>query len=91
MDKHHYYLNREMIGKYVLGEIDGENRQLVVRASKTSDVSSNPKELKRLGIKGLYNQEMTFEDYLSALLKEARSERRWAMLKAKSTKWELVA
>src|SRR4051794_26566278 len=36
IDKRHYYLSREMIGKYVLVEIDGENRQLVVRASKTS-------------------------------------------------------
>jgi hypothetical protein len=88
IDKRHYYINREMVGKYVMVEIDGESRQLVVRANKTS---LSLKEIKRLPIKGLYNQEMVFEDYLQVLMKEARSERRLAIFKAKSKMAELAA
>ncbi len=80
IDKHHYYLRRELRGKYVMVEIDGTNRQLIVSQGK----SSGSPELKRLEIKGLYGQEMTFEDYLKVIMKEARSERRLAMLKARN-------
>ena len=70
---------------------------MVVRTntSKTStvSVSSNLKEFKRLAIKGLYNLEMTFDDYLTVLLKEARSEKHLTRLKARNlrTKTELAA
>lgn len=89
IDKRHYYLNREMVGKYVIVEIDGEGRQIVVKAGKSSVASS--KEVKRLPIKGLYNQEMVFDDYLQVIMKEARSERRLAIFKAKNRMADLAA
>jgi hypothetical protein len=76
VDKHHYYLNKQLAGKHVQVELDGKNRQLVVRQEQ--------QELKRLKIKGLYGGELPFEKYAELIVREARSERRLAQMRARA-------
>jgi hypothetical protein len=76
VDKHHYHCGKELAGKYVQAEVDGEQGQLVVW--------EGPQELKRLKLKGLIGGELSYEEYLKVRLKEAQSERRLASLRARA-------
>jgi hypothetical protein len=76
VDKHHYYLKKELAGKHVQVELDGKARQLVVKLDQ--------QKLKRLTIKGLYGGELPFEQYAAIIVREARSERRLAQMRARA-------
>ena len=49
VDKHHYYVGKELAGKYVQAEVDGTQGQLVFW--------SEQREVKRVAIKGLIGME----------------------------------
>lgn len=76
VDKAHYYLKKELAGKHVQVELDGAARQLVVKLEQ--------QEVKRLAIKGLYGGELAFGEYAAQIVREARSERRVAELRARA-------
>lgn len=69
-------MNRELVGKYVMIEVDGLLKRLVVTDAR------NFQPVKRLNLKGVYNCEMSFEDYLVTITREPRSERRLASFRA---------
>jgi len=76
IDKQHYYIGKEWVGKYVQAEVVASSGELVIW---------NEKEVvKRVGIKGLHRQEVSYEEYVTLMLKEARSERRLAALRARA-------
>ena len=76
IDKQHYYIGKEWVGKYVQAEVVASSGELVIW---------NEKEvIKRVGIKGLQRQEVNYEGYVTLMLKEARSERRLAALRARA-------
>jgi transposase InsO family protein len=68
LDKRHYYLGREHAGQRVVLVVDAQSKELVVYHHHTL--------IKRLPIKGLYRQTLSLEEWRTALLAEARSERR---------------
>lgn len=65
-----YYIGRDYQGCRVAVEIDAEHRQFVVHQGSNI--------IKRIDIKGLYQQTISFEEYLSLICEEARVE--WRLL-----------
>ncbi|NWJ47611.1 MAG: hypothetical protein HXX08_17280 [Chloroflexi bacterium] len=76
VDKHHYYVGKELAGKYVQAEVDGVQGQLVFW--------NEQREVKRVAIKGLIGQELGYEEFLKLRLKEAKSERRLAGMRTRA-------
>ena len=66
IDKHRYYIQRELAGHYLTCQLDAERRVFVVFAGG--------KAIKTLPIKGLCDQPMEFGDYLEMMMKEAEAE-----------------
>ena len=75
MDKHHYYIRRELKGRTVLLQIDAPNRQL--------EVLLGDELIKTIPLKGLHQQLMPFEAYLSLIRVEAISEWRLYLQRTK--------
>jgi hypothetical protein len=82
VDKHHYYLKKELAGQYVMVEIEAVKRELVVSQGK----ASGSEEIRRMPIKGLVGGVVSFEEYVKLMLTEARSERRLAALRARAAR-----
>jgi hypothetical protein len=68
IDKHRYYVRRELAGRYVICQLDTHGRVIEVRLGG--------KVIKTMPIKGLYNEPLEFGLYLELMLKEAEAERR---------------
>lgn len=70
VDKHCYYLHRDLCGQRIVLQVDAKAREFVVKQGQ--------KTLKRLPIKGLHGGILPFDEYLLWIQKEAISEwRRW--------------
>ncbi len=76
LDKFHYYLDRAMAGKYVNLELDPASGEIMVRREQTL--------IRRLKLKGLVREEMSFEEYVRQMVREARSERRLAAMRRRA-------
>jgi hypothetical protein len=78
LDQRMYYVRQALKGQYVTVVVDASHRQLVVEHNK--------QPIKRIPIKGLYNEVLTFEDFYSAMQTEARTHwrritrRRWVTM-----------
>ena len=68
IDKHRYYVRRELAGRYVICQLDTHCRVFEMRLGG--------KVIKTMPIKGLYNEPLEFGLYLELMLKEAAAERR---------------
>jgi hypothetical protein len=66
IDKHRYYIRRELAGRYVVCQLDA-HRQVF-------DVMFNKQFIKSMPIKALYGEAIEFGDYLELMLKEAEAE-----------------
>ena len=75
LDKRHYYIRRELKGRTVLLQIDAPNRQL--------EVLLGDELIKTIPLKGLHQQPMSFEAYLSLIRAEAVSEWRRYLQRSK--------
>jgi hypothetical protein len=64
VDNRSYYVKRALRGQYVTVLVDAPHRQLVIEHRRCS--------IKRIPIKGLYNELLSFETYLDAIREEAR-------------------
>jgi len=73
IDRHEYYINRQLAGRYIVVRLDGH--------AKTFEVLLEAKLIKTLAIKGLYHQVLSFADYLRFICEEARSEWRRTLWK----------
>jgi hypothetical protein len=76
IDKHHYYIRRDLVGRYVVCKLDAKRRVF--------DVILDNQLIKTMPIKGLYNEVLPFGDYLDLMLKEAESE--WRRLAYKRSR-----
>jgi hypothetical protein len=65
IDTRAYYVRQALKGQYVTIVVDARHRQLLVE--------HNNYPIKRIPIKGLYGELLTFEDYYSAMRTEART------------------
>ncbi len=74
VDKYHYYLGKEWAGKFVQVELAGSERQLVIWQAGTA--------IKRLAIKGLVGQLVSYAEFVAIRQREAQSERRLTTMKA---------
>jgi transposase InsO family protein len=68
VDKHRYYVQRALKGRYVVLRVDAQARQLVVEL--------DGKPFKEMPIKGLHDEVLGFQTYLDLICREAYSERR---------------
>lgn len=75
LDKHRYYIRRELRGRYVLLQIDAPNHQL--------QVLLNNEVIKTIPLKGLYQQPLPWPDYLRLIRAEAVSQWRRYLQRAK--------
>lgn len=66
LDKHRYYIRRDLRGRYVLLQIDAPNRQVLVLL--------NNELIKTMPLKGLHHQPLPFADYLNLIQTEAISQ-----------------
>jgi hypothetical protein len=66
LDKHYYYVRRNLKGRSVVLQIAAEERSLKVLYRN--------EEIKTIPLKGLYGQPMSFEAYLELIRQEAVSE-----------------
>lgn len=66
LDKHHYYIRRDLKGRTVLLQIDAPNHQL--------QVLLGDEVIKTIPLKGLHQQLMPFDQYLALIQAEAVSE-----------------
>lgn len=66
IDKHRYYIQRGLAGRYVVCKLDADRRVL--------DVILDGKIIKTMPLKGLYDEPMAFGDYLDMMMKEAEAE-----------------
>ena len=70
VDNHSYYIGQKLRGRYVLLRVDAARQQF--------DVLLEGTVIKRVPIKGLYNEILPFEVYLDLICQEAISDwRRW--------------
>jgi len=74
LDKDHYYVGRDLAGKYIQVELDGLKRELVIY--------QEGREVKRLEIKGLQKRIVSWNEYVEIMKREAQSERRLASMRA---------
>jgi hypothetical protein len=70
IDHHAYYVKRDLRGQFVTILVDAAAHELVVEYHK------HP--IKRLLIRGLYNELLDFETYYEAIRKEARTQ--WQLM-----------
>ena len=68
IDKHRYYIRRDLAGRYVVCQLDAHRRVF--------EVMANNKVIKTVPIKGLYDQPLEFGLYLDLMLQEAEAEQR---------------
>ena len=68
IDKHRYYVRRDLAGRYVVCQLDAHQRVF--------DVMLDGTVIKTVPIKGLYDEPLEFGDYLELVLKEAETEKR---------------
>ncbi len=73
LDKHHYYIRRDMKGKYVALQTCGERSRTIVAGERSLKVFYDNEEIKTIPLKGLHNQPMTFDAYLEVIRQEAIS------------------
>ncbi|MBI5929819.1 MAG: hypothetical protein HY862_10950 [Chloroflexi bacterium] len=66
VDKHHYYIGRALMGRYILLRLDAHQQVL--------EVLLQGQLLKQLPIKGLVGQPLTFDVYLKRMMQEAEAE-----------------
>ncbi len=76
LDRFHYYLSKELAGKYVSLELDPASGEIMVRQEQTL--------VRRLKLKGLMREALRFEEYVRQIVREARSERRLAALRRRA-------
>src|SRR6185369_8487073 len=62
LDKVYYYIKRELAGQSIIAEIDGAKKQLVIYQQQLQ-------VLKRLPLKGLFNRELSLEEFQGELEK----------------------
>ena len=73
LDKHKYYIGRAYHGRSVILQVDAANKQFKV------ELANQP--LKTISLKGLEHRQMTFEEYLDFICKQAVSAWRLYMRK----------
>ena len=66
IDKHRYYIQRRLAGRYVVCKLNADHRVF--------DVILDNKTIKTIPLKGLYDEPMLFGDYLDMMMKEAEAE-----------------
>jgi len=76
IDKDRYYIGRAHQGRYVVVQMVATDREFVVQF--------RGQVIKRLPIKGLYDEQLSFEQYLALIRAEAVSE--WRRYLAKATR-----
>lgn len=76
LDKHDYYIRRELKGRTVLLQVDAANHQLQV-------LLGQQEVIKTLPLKGLHQQPLSFEAYLRLIQAEAVSEWRRYLQRAR--------
>jgi len=70
VDKHEYYVKKQLRGRYVVLQVDASQQQFLVWL--------DGKPIKPIKVKGLYGEVLGFADYLALLCQEAVSDwRRW--------------
>ncbi|MCZ7544312.1 MAG: integrase core domain-containing protein [Anaerolineae bacterium] len=70
VDKHDYSISQKLRGRYVVLKVDARQREFIVELAD--------QVVKRIPIKGLYNEALNFETYLALMRREALSDwRRW--------------
>jgi transposase len=80
LDKHRYYIRRDLRGRYVNLQIDAAQRQILVLLNDTL--------LKAIPLKGLQQQELPFDKFLSHIRAEAVSQWRQYLQRSKRyTRW----
>ena len=68
IDKHRYYIQRGLAGRYIVCKVNADRRGL--------DVIVDGKTIKTIPLKGLYGEPLAFGDYLEMMMKEAEAEQR---------------
>jgi hypothetical protein len=66
IDKHRYYIQRGLAGRYVVCKLNADRRVLAVIV--------DGKTIKTIPLKGIYDKPMAFGDYLELMMKEAEAE-----------------
>lgn len=66
IDKQRYYIQRALAGRYVVCKLNADRRVL--------EVIVDGKMIKSMPLKGIYDEPMTFGDYLDMMMKEAEAE-----------------
>jgi len=66
VDKHRYYIRRDLVGRYVVLKLDAHRRLF--------EVLLNNQVIKTLPIKGLYHEPYEFGLYLDLMVEEAQAE-----------------
>jgi transposase InsO family protein len=79
IDKHSYYVQRALKGRYVVLCVDACKRRF--------EVEVDHQTIKSIPIKSLYNQELDFADYVEFIRQEAISERRLAVGRRRASLW----
>jgi len=70
VDKHEYYVKKQLRGRYIVLQVDASQQQFVVWL--------DGQLIKPIKVKGLYGEVLGFTDYLALLCQEAVSDwRRW--------------
>lgn len=76
IDNHRYYVKHELRGQSVTVVVDIVARELLVEYQKRT--------IKRLPLKGLYNEILDFETYYELIRKEARTQ--WQLMRHRSAR-----
>ena len=80
LDKHRYYIQRDLRGRYVNLQIDAAQRQILVLFNDTL--------LKAIPLKGLQQQQLPFDKFLAHIRAEAVSQWRQYLLRSRRyTRW----
>jgi transposase InsO family protein len=66
IDKHRYYIQRSLAGRYVVCKLNADRRVL--------DVIVEGKTIKTISLKGIYGEPMAVGDYLEMMMREAEAE-----------------
>lgn len=66
VDKHRYYIGRNLVGGYLVLKLDAHRREF--------EVMGNNQVIKTMPIKGLYNQPLEFGRYLDLMVQRAEAE-----------------
>lgn len=68
IDKHRYYIQRKLAGRYIVCKLNADHRVF--------NVIVDGKMIKTVPLKGIYDEPMLFGDYLEMMMKEAETHRK---------------